>query len=103
MPAILNIISDELNRLERLKVALSKKISTFPKGSIRLKTQHQKVYAYLKYRQGNKVIDKYLGLKDSELVKQTKKKIEERRQLQARLKKIVSDIREINRAVKIRK
>jgi hypothetical protein len=80
MSIVFNILKEELQRLKQLSQKYIKEINKLPKGSISLKKRFHKSFAYLAYRQNNKVKFKYLGGLGSSSLAQLKEKIQKRKQ-----------------------
>ena len=68
------------------------RLALLPKGTIKQKKIGGGLYYYLSYRQGKKILDKYLG---TALPADLQSKLEERKQLLQRLKEIRSDLQSL--------
>lgn len=99
MSIILDIINEEKERLTVLQKKYYEIICSFPKGSISLKQRSKKKFAYLCFRDKKKVIFKYVGVADSQKVISLEHEIQERKKYEEKLKKIKSDLKEINRVI----
>jgi hypothetical protein len=95
------LLLDELRRVENMEKAFEKQISKYPKGSIQIKKINGKQYPYLCYREGGKVVSKYLKVSPIEL-EIVKKRIQERKQREMSLKRIRKDKKVLSKAVKIK-
>jgi hypothetical protein len=85
MKVLRNILEESKDYYLELKKKIERKIKNLPKGSIKERKICGKIYYYLQYREGKKVIHKYLGKnKPQELIKQ----IQERKVLLNELKKV---------------
>ena len=73
------VLKQEKDRNEKMQLAYIKKLNELPKGSIVIKRINGNEYCYLRYREGEKVILKYMGT--SNCVEEIKVKIEERKHL----------------------
>ena len=71
--------------LLKYSLRLKKEISKLPKGSIKKRKIGNNYYFYLQYRDGKKVIQKYLGKQEPEGII---KKINKRKAFEKQLKKI---------------
>ena len=72
------------NRLQRV----DSECASRPKGSIVLKRRYNQVYAYLQWRDGNRVCSRYLGKPDSWQCRSIQAKITERRKYLEEAKEI---------------
>ena len=71
---ILSTILQEKERIDRMLEKYQEELETLPKGTISEKKVRQSTYFYLKYREGKKVISKYIPQKDVETVREQVKK-----------------------------
>ena len=55
------VISREETRNENMIIEYTKKLETLPRGKITPKTINGKTYYYLYYRDGKKIVSKYIG------------------------------------------
>ena len=97
MKVLKDILEESKEYYLDLKKRIEKRIQNLPKGSIKERRIGGGVYYYLQYREGKKVIHKYLGKnKPEELIKQ----IEERKKLLNELKKVEEALELISRTEK---
>ena len=82
MSLMLRTVQKEKERVDYMIVAYEQQLNRLPKGSVTTKTVGNNTYYYLKYRDGKKVLTKYLG-KDSEKVEQMRSELEKRRHIEA--------------------
>lgn len=83
-----SILQDEYERNVRMERRYRKELDALPKGSVLLRNVSNNTYVYLKYREGGKVVSKYLGTADGVDVPDLQSKISRRREIQKLLKKI---------------
>lgn len=103
MSTIKSVLEEEFNRLQKLKQRYDKEIEDLPVGSLSIKIRKGKEYAYIAYRDNDKVKTDYIGPVNSNEVKKIKEKIEKRKELESLLKTTIHRIREIEKAVNGRK
>ena len=60
MNLILSTILQEKERIDRMLSKYQEELGTLPKGTISEKKVKQSTYFYLKYREGKKVISRYI-------------------------------------------
>jgi hypothetical protein len=87
MNVLFALLSKEENRNENMIIEYSRELDTLPKGSIQSKKVKDKVYYYLTFRDGNKVITKYIG-KDEESLLSIREQLARRKQVEEILKKL---------------
>ncbi|SLM09871.1 conserved hypothetical protein [uncultured spirochete] len=80
------------NRLQRLE----NECASRPKGSIILKRRFHMVYAYLQWREGEKVVSRYLGKSDSWKCRSMQAKIIERRKYEQEMREVQNKLKKIH-------
>lgn len=60
------VLENERKRNENMRQVYKKRISTLPKGSLVVRELNGRKYCYLRYREGEKVIQKYAGTIEQE-------------------------------------
>ena len=85
------IIYEEEQRNQAMIDMYSNILSSLPKGVL---IKKKCGYYYLKYREGNKVIDKYIGNK-TETVNKIARQIEERKHNEKMLKELIKEKKKI--------
>lgn len=85
MSLILQIVSEEKNRIEKMIIAYEEELLTLPKGVLVIKNINGKQYYYLQYRLGKKTISAYIG-NDENKALQVKNHISRRKQVKTMLK-----------------
>jgi biotin synthase-related radical SAM superfamily protein len=98
MSIIFDVLDEEYNRLKELWEKYQNEIDKLPKGSIQKKQRNGKAYIYLYYRNGDKVISKYIGKEKSRKVDEIKEELEKRKEYERKMKKVKADLKEIERA-----
>ena len=92
------ILKEELERLNRIEAVYEDEIKSLQKGSIVYKTIKGKEYAYLQYRNGKKIVSKYI--KNEEEIDKINKTIEKRKTTQIGLKRVVEEKQQLLKAIK---
>ena len=90
------VLIEEYDRCERIKKMYLNKIAVLPKGYLSQKKIKDKIYFYLQYREGGKIISQYVDFEDVEAIK---KKIEERRRAEQGIRRCNADQKKIRKAV----
>ena len=85
MNLILSTISQEKERIDRMLVKYQEELGALPKGTVSEKKVKQYTYFYLKYREGKKVISRYIPQKDVEAVRE---QIEKRRHIETMIRSL---------------
>ena len=99
MSIIKDILKDEKERLILLRNQIEEQISSLPKGSLSKKRRNNRYFYYLAYREGRKVIFKYVGKENSSQVISLDEDIQKRRKFEKRLRDIKRDLKDINRGL----
>jgi hypothetical protein len=103
MSTIKSVLEEELGRLKKLKIRYKRDIAALPAGSLSIKTRKGNEYAYIAYREKDKVNTDYIGPADSDEVKIIKEKIGKRKKLDSLLKTTNQQITEIERSLRGKK
>ena len=82
---ILSTILQERERIDRMLAKYQEELETLPKGTISEKKVKQSTYFYLKYREGKKVISRYIPQKDVEAVRE---QVEKRRHIETMIRSL---------------
>ena len=82
---ILSTILQEKERIDRMLAKYQEELETLPKGTISEKKVKQSTYFYLKYREGKKVISRYIPQKDVEAVRE---QVEKRRHIETMIRSL---------------
>jgi len=96
---IFGMLQEEKQRNLELQKTYKKEIESLRKGSITVKNISGKNYYYLKYRQGGKVKNEYIG-KDESVAGEIRQEIEKRKYLHGVLKRLQLEYRQISLIVK---
>lgn len=86
----MTVIAREEIRNEKMITEYTKLLETLPKGKIMPKTVNGKTYFYLYYRDGKKVVSKYIG-KDEESLVMIREQLIRRSQIEEILKKLKAE------------
>mgnify|MGYP000241705794 CR=1 FL=1 len=82
---ILSTVMQEKQRIDYMLSRYQEEFDRLPKGTISEKVTNGKTYYYLKYRDGKKVVSKYISKKEIDAVRQ---QIEKRRHIEAMMKSL---------------
>lgn len=82
---ILSTILQEKERIDRMLAKYQEELGTLPKGTISEKKVKQSTYFYLKYREGKKVISRYIPQKDVDAVRE---QVEKRRHIETMIRSL---------------
>jgi hypothetical protein len=96
---IYDMLKEEKQRNLEMQEVYKREIEMLPKGSISEREISGRTYYYLKYRQGAKVKNDYIG-KDKNAAEKIKRETEKRKYLQAVLKRLEVEYRQISVVVK---
>lgn len=96
MSIVGTLINKESVRNQKMISEYEEKLTNLPKGTIKNKVVGDKNYYYLCYRDGKKVVSKYIG-KDEDSLKQIENQIEERKHIELMLKQLKKEQQELKR------
>ena len=96
MSIISTLLIKEKNRNEKMIIEYTRELDILPKGTIKEKKVKDKIYYYLLFREGDKVITKYLG-KNEESLSLIKEQLERRKQLERMLQKLKEEKTQIKK------
>ncbi len=82
---ILHTVAQEKQRIEYMLMKYQNELSSLPRGTISAKTVGERTYYYLKYRDGKKIVSKYISKKEIENVRAL---VERRRHIEAMVKSL---------------
>lgn len=88
MNLILHTVMQEKQRIEYMLEKYQSELADLPKGTISEKTGGGKVYYYLKYRDGKKVVSQYVNKKEIDNVRGL---VEKRRHIEAMIKSLYDE------------
>lgn len=87
MSIISTLILKEKNRNELMQSEYLKELKSLPKGTIKIKKVNDNEYYYLTYRDGEKIVTKYVG-KDKDTLFKIKEQLKRRKQIEDIIKKL---------------
>ena len=96
MSMLMTVISREETRNENMITEYTKELDTLPRGKITPKTVNGKTYYYLYYRDGKKVVSKYIG-KDEESLTAVREQLTRRSQIEEIIKKLKEEKAQIKK------
>ena len=96
MSVLAALLEKEENRNERMIAEYRRELESLPKGSIKPKRVKDKTYYYLAYREGDKIITKYLG-KDEAFLLSVREQLARRKQIEEIIKKLREEKTQIKR------
>ena len=91
------ILEEECNRLQELAEVYKDKISNLPKGHISIKRINNNEYAYLSFREKDKIRSTYIGKPSSEKADKMKERIEKRKEYRSKLKVVKNKIKQLQK------
>jgi hypothetical protein len=91
------VIKEEKDRLEKLQSSYLKLLDQLPKGSYRLRDLKGNKYCYQVYRDGDNVINEYLGNVNRQDVQEIIEKFGQAKKLKKQLKEVKESLKEIEK------
>ncbi len=96
MNVLMAAIYREESRNKKMLEEYSKELDSLPKGKVIPKTIKGRNYYYLYYRDGHKVVSKYIG-KRGEKVSAIEERLARRRQIEGMVKKLKEERKQIKK------
>jgi len=97
MSVLMDVLREELDRLDRQQVAYEADLQEMPKGYISKKNIRGKAVYYLQYREGSKIRSKYVSVNDLPVIEE---QIKRRKQLEASLRRVEEDRQKLRKVLK---
>ena len=96
MNLVINTILQEKRRIDYMLERYQAVLAGLPKGTVSEKPVNGNIYYYLKYRDGKKVVSKYVSRKDIDSLRQ---QIEKRRHVEAMIRALQEEQRLAEKAL----
>ena len=96
MNMILTTISQEKKRIEYMLTKYQEEIASLPKGSLSEKAVGERVYYYLKYRDGKRVVSQYISKSQIDEIRQ---QLEKRKHIEAMIKSLQEELAIANKVL----
>ena len=93
---ILTIVLQEKQRIEYMLQRYHKEYESLPKGTISEKTVGDKTYYYLKYRDGKKIVSKYISKNN---IKTFKEQVQKRKHIEVMIKSLTEELAIANKVL----
>lgn len=100
MKVLVSTLKEELETVKRLEKKYAKGISELTKGSFVVRKIRGRKYAYLTFRDGSKVRQKYLGRATPELIKSYRDEIDKRKNYKKKLESVREQKKILKRALR---
>lgn len=89
MNMILTTVLQEKRRIEYMLERYREEYENLPKGTISEKAVGDKTYYYLKYREGKKIVSKYISKADIDILKE---QVEKRKHIETMIKSLTEEL-----------
>ena len=96
MSILMNVLQEEMERLERQQAVYERDLQALPKGYISRKNISGKEYFYLQYRAGKKIVGRYISAKE---LPEVERQVNRRLQLEASLRRVREDQEKLRKVV----
>jgi hypothetical protein len=100
MAVIFHVLKEELERLQETETGYSEAIANMPRGTPSYHRRGKSTYLYLQYRDGDHVIQDYVGHQDSEKAKDILEKVAQRLRYEKLLKETKSALKDVKKALR---
>ena len=95
------MLEEELDRNLRAQAAYAASRDALPKGSVTVKRRGERTYCYLKYREGGKVVTRYVGA-GSDAEASARRDAARRKELDALLRQLRAEQAYLEKALALR-
>lgn len=96
---LMEVLEEELNRLDRQQATYERDLKELPKGYISKKNIRGKEYYYLQRRDGGKIVSKYISSGD---LLEVEAQVQRRKQLEASLRRVRADQKNLKKALGVK-
>lgn len=96
MNMILTTVLQEKRRIEYMLQKYREEYENLPKGAISEKVVGDKTYYYLKYRDGKKVVSKYVSKADIDTLRE---QVEKRKHIEVMIKSLMEELNIANKVL----
>lgn len=96
MSILMEVLQEELDRLNRQEAVYKRDLEALPKGYISKKNIRGKLSHYLQWREGEKVVSKFIS---SDELPKIEMQVARRKQLEASLRRVKEDRKKLNKAL----
>lgn len=96
MRLLSNAIKKEHQRIVAMIALYENQLVDLPKGVMAIKKVKNNEYHYLQYRDGKKVVSKYIG-NDEKRIDEIKNQIEQRKHIEAMLDMLNAELKQVNK------
>ena len=100
MSVIFHVLKEEFERLQETESGYSNAIAKMPRGTPRIQQRRNKNYLYLEYRNGDCVMNDYVGPQDSDKAKDILEKIAQRKRYEKLLKETKTALKDVRKALR---
>ena len=97
MSIVKNILIEELERQQQIEVDYIKKLENLPKGSVQIRVRGGQTYYYLHFRDGKKVVSRYIKMED---LPELRHQISKRREIEKMIRQVRANMHELRSKVK---
>ena len=99
MTLVAEMVEKEKQRIEFMIDEYSKRLVDLPRGTISKIQNGEKNYYYLKYREGKKVVTKYIT---HEEIESLQNEIKERKHIESMVKALKEELKFVNKALGVK-
>lgn len=96
MSILIEVLQEELDRLDRQQAAYESHLRELPRGYISKKNIRGKESYYLQYREGAKIVSKWIPAAN---LKEVEKQVNQRKMLEASLRRVKEDQKKLRKVL----
>lgn len=99
MSILMEVLQEELDRLDRQQAAYEFHLQELPRGYISKKNIRGKESYYLQYRDGSKIVSKWIPADD---LQEVEMRVKQRKVIEASLRRVKEDRKKLRKALGVR-
>lgn len=96
MSILMEVFKEELERLDRQAIIYAQDLQELPKGYISKKIIRGNVSYYLQYREGKKIVSKYISIEN---LPKVEVQVKRRKQLEVSLRRVREDQKKLRKVL----
>lgn len=94
MSILMEVLKEELDRLDRQEIAYKNALKDYPRGYISKKTIYGRVYHYLQYKENGRVVGKYISAANLPALEA---QLQKKKQVEASLRRVKADQKKLRK------
>ena len=100
MNVLISTLKEELKTAKQLERKYLKRLKELPKGSFILRARGERRYGYLTRREGDRIVQQYVGLLNEETIKEYRRAGELKKEYRKKLKSVREQMKILEKALR---